>query len=143
MLNGEVSHDQATRFLSERNYTSKDLWRQVKPTARQLEREAGCLISDDTIQEKAWKDENEIMCWHYDHGKRQAVKGINLLNALYHNGEVSVPVVFEVIRKPVQFCDVITRQVKRASVVTKKRADAGDAEYLCAGRDKIPLCGDG
>lgn len=44
---------------------------------------------------------------------------INLLNALYHSGEVSVPVAFEVIRKPIQFCDVATRQVKRASVVTK------------------------
>jgi hypothetical protein len=34
MLDGEVSHDQATRFLSGRNYTSKDLWRQVKSTVR-------------------------------------------------------------------------------------------------------------
>jgi hypothetical protein len=35
---GEVSHDQVTRFLSERDYTSKDLWRQVKSTVRQIER---------------------------------------------------------------------------------------------------------
>ncbi|SFN30268.1 hypothetical protein SAMN05421863_11901, partial [Nitrosomonas communis] len=63
MLNGEVSHDQVTRFLSERDYTSKDLWRLVKSTVRQVEREAGCLIFDDTIQEKEWTDENEIMCW--------------------------------------------------------------------------------
>jgi hypothetical protein len=119
MLDGDVSHDQVTRFLSERDYTSKDLWRQVRSTVRQIERETGCLIFDDTIQEKEWTDENEIMCWHYDHCKGRTVKGINLLNALYHSGEVSVPVAFEVIRKPIQFCDVATRQVKRASVVTK------------------------
>lgn len=119
MLDGEVSHDQVTRFLSERDYTSKDLWRQVKSTVRQVEREAGCLIFDDTIQEKEWTDENEIMCWHYDPSKGRAVKGINVLNALYHNDEVSVSVAFEVIHKPIQFCDVTTRQVKRASVVTK------------------------
>lgn len=119
MLDGDVSHDQVTRFLSERDYTSKDLWRQVKSTVRQIERETGCLIFDDTIQEKEWTDENEIMCWHYDHCKGRTVKGINLLNALYHSGEVSVPVAFEVIHKPIQFCDVATRQVKRASVVTK------------------------
>lgn len=119
MLDGEVSHDQVTRFLSERDYTSKDLWRQVKSTVRQIERETGCLIFDDTIQEKEWTDENEIMCWHYDHCKGRSVKGINLLNALYHCGEVSVPVAFEVIRKPIQFCDVTSRQVKRAGVVTK------------------------
>ena len=106
MLDGEVSHDQVTRFLSERDYTSKDLWRQVKSTVRQIEREDGCLIFDDTIQEKAWTDENEIMCWHYDHCKGRAVKGINVLNALYHSGDVSMPVAFEVVRKPIQFCDV-------------------------------------
>ncbi len=86
---------------------------------RQVEREAGCLIFDDTIQAKAWTDENELMCWHYDPGKGRAVKGVNVLNALYHNGEVSVPVAFEVIHKPIRFCDVTTRLVKRASVVTK------------------------
>ena len=86
---------------------------------RQVEREAGCLIFDDTIQEKEWTDENEIMCWHYDHSKGRAVKGINVLNALYHSGEVSVPVAFEVIRKPIRFCDVTTRQVKRASMALK------------------------
>jgi hypothetical protein len=47
------------------------------------------------------------------------VKGINWLSALYHTGEVSIPVAFEVIRKPIQFCDVVTRQVKRASMMTK------------------------
>lgn len=67
MVNGEMSHDQVTRFLSEREYTSKDLWRQVKSTVRQVEREDGVLILDDTIQEKEWTDENDIMCWHFDH----------------------------------------------------------------------------
>ncbi|WP_222863513.1 MULTISPECIES: hypothetical protein [Nitrosomonas] len=43
---------------------------------RQVEREAGCLIFDDTIQEKEWTDENETMCWHYDHSKGRAVKGL-------------------------------------------------------------------
>lgn len=119
MLDGEMSHDQVTRFLSERKYTSKDLWREVKAVVRQIEREEGYLIFDDTVQEKAWTDENEVVCWHYDHCKGQTVKGINLLNALYYNDEVSIPVAFEMIRKPLQFCDVKTRQIKRASEVTK------------------------
>jgi hypothetical protein len=119
MLDGDVSHDQTTRFLSERDYTSRDLWREVKSTVRQIEREEAFLIFDDTIQEKAWTDENEVVCWHYDHCKGRTIKGINLLNALYHTGDVSIPVAFEVIRKPVQFCDVKTRRIKRASEVTK------------------------
>jgi len=119
MLEGDMSHDQLTRYLSAREYTSKDLWGEVKMTVRQIEQEEGCLIFDDTIQEKAWTDENEIMCWHYDHCKGRSVKGINLLNALYYGGDVSIPVAFEVVRKPYQFSDVKTRKVKRASEFTK------------------------
>lgn len=119
MVHGAVSHDKITRFLSEREYTSKDLWLEVKSAVRQIEREDGVLIFDDTICEKMWTDENEVVCWHYDHTKGRLVKGINLLNALYHNGGVSIPVAFEVVNKPLQFCDVSTRQFKRASLVTK------------------------
>ena len=100
MVDGEVSHDKVTRFLSQREYTSKDLWREVKSTVRQIEGADGVLIFDDTICEKAWTDENEMVCWHYDHCKGRNVKGINLLNALYHNGEVAIPVAFEVVKKP-------------------------------------------
>ena len=119
MLEGEVSHDSVTRFLSARTYTSRDLWLEVKSTVRKIEEETGCLIFDDTIQEKQWTDENEMICWHYDHCQGRSVKGINLLNALYHAGDVSIPVAFEVIKKPIQFCDIQTKQVKRMATVTK------------------------
>lgn len=32
MVNGQVSHDQITRFLFGEEYTSKDLWQTVKAT---------------------------------------------------------------------------------------------------------------
>ncbi len=99
MTKGEVSHDKVTRFLSEREYTSKDLWLAVKSAVRQMEGDDGVLIFDDTISEKRWTDENEVVCWHYEHTKGRLVKGINLLNALYHNRDVSLPVAFEVIVK--------------------------------------------
>jgi hypothetical protein len=119
LVDGQISHDQVTRFLAERAYTSKDLWREVKGTVRQIESEDGVLIFDDTIEEKAWTDENDLICWHYDHVAGRTVKGINLLNALYHSRDVSIPVAFEVVKKPLRFCDVKTRQVKRAGEVTK------------------------
>src|SRR5512144_1214724 len=120
-VDGTVSHDRVTRFLSERDYTSRDLWLQVKKTVREIERDAAVLIFDDTIQEKPWTDESELICWHFDHGQNRTVKGMNLLNALYHSGGVSIPVDFRLIRKPLQFCDVVTRQVKRVSAVTKNQ----------------------
>jgi len=119
MVNRQVSHDQITRFLSDREYTSKDLWHEVKAKVRKVERDDAVLIFDDTVQEKPYTDENEVMCWHYDHSKGQAVQGFNLLNCLYHVGDISIPVAFELIKKPVEYCDLKTRKRKRASLVTK------------------------
>ena len=119
MVDGEISHDRITRFLSIEDYRSKDLWQQVKPMVREIERDDGVLIFDDTIQEKAWTDESELMCWHYDHCSGRNVKGINLLNALYHSNNTSIPVAFELVKKPFQYSDLKTRQVKRKGDITK------------------------
>jgi hypothetical protein len=119
MVNGQVSHDQITRFLSGEEYTSKDLWHEVKTTVRKVEREDAVLIFDETVQEKPDTDENEVMCWHYDHSKGKAVQGFNLLNCLYQVGDISIPVAFELIRKPLEYCDLKTRKRKRASLISK------------------------
>jgi hypothetical protein len=119
LMEGDVSHDQITRFLSKQEYNSKDLWKQVKSTVRGIESEDACLIFDDTIQEKKWTKESDIMCWHFDHTVGKSVRGINMLNALYYSNEVSIPVAFEIVSKPVQYSDIKTRKVKRKSEVTK------------------------
>lgn len=121
MISGAVSHDRVTRFLSEREYTSRDLWLQVKKTVRTVEREGAVLIFDDTVVEKLWTDENELVCWHFDHCKNRTVKGMNILNALYHSGKVSIPVDYRIVSKPIQFCDLATRRLKRKSEVTKNQ----------------------
>lgn len=119
MIEGQVAHDQITRFLSAEEFTSKDLWTLVKPTVREVEDDDAVLIFDDTIQEKPYTDENEVMCWHYDHTKGRAVQGFNLLNCLYHVNGVTIPVAFELIKKPFEYCDLKTRRLKRASLHTK------------------------
>ncbi len=121
MTDGSVSHDQITRFLSKNEFTSKDLWKQVKKTVREIQSEEACLIFDDTIQEKKWTNESDIMCWHFDHTVGKSVRGINMLNALYYSNEVSIPVAFEIVEKPIQFSDIKTREVKRTSEITKNQ----------------------
>ena len=125
MLDGEVSHDRVTRFLSGDIYDSKTLWRLVKPMVRKVEREDGVLIFDDTIQEKPHTDENEVVTWHFDHSKNRSVKGINLLNCVYHADGVSLPVSYEIIRKPVVFTDKDTGRPKRRSEVAKNELMRG------------------
>lgn len=120
MLDGDVSHDQVTRFLSNQSFTSKDLWKLVKPALRQVEADDGVLIFDDTINEKQWTYENEIICYHFDHSKGRSVKGINLLNLIYHHNNISLPLSFQIIEKPVSYCDLKTQQIKRESLITKR-----------------------
>lgn len=125
MLDGSISHDAISRFLSERDYTSKDLWKQVKSLVREVESEEGVLIIDDTVEEKPHMDENDLISWHYDHCQGRNVKGINLLNGLYHVDGISIPVAFELVRKPVRYCDLVTRKEKRGSEVTKNEQMRG------------------
>jgi hypothetical protein len=99
VTDGVVSHDKITRFLSEKELDSRALWRLVKPLVRNLEREEGVLIIDDTIEEKPYTDESELICWHYDHSKGRNLKGINLLSTLYQVGDASIPVAFELVKK--------------------------------------------
>lgn len=119
LLNGEVSHDQVTRFLAEKTENSKELWRMVKPLVRKVESASGVLIIDDSIEEKPYTDENDIICWHWDHSKGRSVKGINFVTTLYHNAGLSIPVCIELVAKTEQYIDAKSGKQKRKSPKTK------------------------
>lgn len=99
LLEGDVSHDQITRFLSGKEQTAADLWQLVKPSVRQIQSPAGMVIIDDSIAEKPFSDENDIVCWHYNHSTGTQVKGINFMSTVYHSQDVSLPVSFTLIAK--------------------------------------------
>lgn len=119
LVDGEVSHDQVTRFLASPAKTSADLWRLVKPLIRQLDSPDGVLIFDDSIQEKPYTDENELICWHWDHSKDRHVKGINFVTAFYATETLSLPVAFDLVTKTELYLDAKTGKQKRRSRLTK------------------------
>jgi hypothetical protein len=119
LVEGQVSHDQVTRMLAGTKRGSADLWQRVKPQVRKMEREEGVMIIDDSIEEKPYTDENDIVCWHYDHSKDRTVKGINFMTALYHSGGMSLPVGFTLIAKTEQYVDKKDGKTKGRSPVTK------------------------
>jgi hypothetical protein len=119
LLNGEISHDSVQRFLAEERRTSADLWQVAKPHVRKIENPEGVLIVDDSIAEKPYTDENEIICWHWDHSKQRNVKGINFVTCLYHNRGISLPVGFELIAKTEHYTDPKDGKEKRRSPKTK------------------------
>lgn len=119
LLEGEVSHDQVTRYLAGQKKTAADLWLTGKAFVRQGQSEAGVLIIDDSIEEKPYTDENDIVGWHYDHSKDRLLKGINFLTALYGSQGVSLPVGFHLVAKTEKYVDPKTQKEKRRSPVSK------------------------
>ena len=119
LLEGEVSHDQVTRYLAGTKKTAVDLWLTVKSFVRQVQSAEGVLIIDDSIEEKPYTDENDLVCWHYDHSKDRLLKGINFLTALYASHGVSLPVGFHLVAKTEKYLDPKTQKEKRRSPVTK------------------------
>ena len=125
LLDGMLSHDKITRMLSVSAHDSKALWHEVKPMVRAHENDDACLIFDDTIVSKPYTDENDMICWHWDHSKNRNEKGINLLTAFYHTQSIAssdalrIPVSFECVKKTVHFIDPKTGKEKRKSPVTK------------------------
>ena len=119
VLQGAISHDKITRFLAADDYDSKQLWKLVKPTIRKIESEDGIFIVDDTIEEKPYTDESELITWHFDHTFGRNVKGVNILSLLYHNQGVTIPVGFQPIQKTEKYIDKKTGKERRKSVKTK------------------------
>ena len=119
LMGGTVSHDRVQRFLAHKQRTSADLWRVVKPQVRTIQSDDGVLIIDDSIAEKPYTDENDMVCWHYDHSKDRAVKGVNFLTALYHSQGVSLPVGFVLVAKTEHYQDKKEGKPKRRSPISK------------------------
>ncbi|MDQ3844645.1 MAG: transposase [Bacteroidota bacterium] len=123
MLNGLISHDQITRQLGEGKYDSQYLWQQVKPMVREIctQDEWVVVCVDDTIEEKPYTDESELICWHFDHTINRAVKGVNFLTASINTHGTTLPCAVEFVRKDVWQQDKKTGKLKRKSSKTKNK----------------------
>lgn len=125
LLDGAISHDAITDLLSANLFDNKRLWLEAKPLVRAHESADAVLIFDDTIIEKPYTDENEIVNWYFDHKTNRTIKGINLLTMLYHSlgaGQstpLQAPVGAEIVHKDILYCDLKTRRERRRSSVTK------------------------
>lgn len=149
--NNLVSHDKFTRFLNADDYGAKELWQLSKNLIKSAASNKKCVLAiDDSVIEKPYTKENEIICWHYSHAKGRCVKGMELLTILCVFEDAVIPFSYEVIQKPVEYCDLETRKVKRKSSISKnelarsliqKAIDAGiNFDYVLA--DNWFCCGE-
>jgi len=122
-LDGELSHDKITRFLSSGSFTEKTLWKKVKRLVRAFEEDDACLIFDDTVVEKPCMDENEIIGWHFSPKEGKPVKGINLLSAFYSSEKAGqaarLPIDYRIIAKTEEYIDEKSGEKRRRSPETK------------------------
>ena len=124
LLDGALSHDRITRWLSQGTYGPAEVWRQAKPLIRQAEarrpaEEFAVLIVDDSVLEKAHTDANELICTHWDHSQQRYVKGLNFVSLLYQAGELALPIAVELVRKTVPVYQPKTQQTSYQSPFTK------------------------
>lgn len=77
------------------------------------------MIIDDSIEEKPYTDENEMVSWHYDHSQDQMVKGINFVSSLYHSQGFTLPVGYVLVEKTEEYLDKKSGKTKRRSPTSK------------------------
>ena len=137
MVDGALSHDKISRFLNQPTLTDKDYWKMVKPLVRSIEIPSGILKIDDFIEEKPYTDENEIVCWHWDHSKNRSIKGMNIIHFNY-SGRTNddgtpfrLPVAWNIVKKTEQYLDKKTGKVKRRSDETKNESVRRYLRILC------------
>ena len=123
LLEGDINHDEVTQWLAHKARTPAEFWVKVKPYVRKIESKEGVLIIDDSIEEKPYTDENEQICWHYDHSKDRQVKGINFLTSLYSNQDTAIPVGYHLITKTEYY-------VNKKTGKTSRRSEKGKNEYF-------------
>ena len=139
LMDKAISHDQVSRMLNRRRLEPADWWQMVKPSVRSMQGEDGVITIDDSIVEKPYTDENELICWHYDHAQGRMVKGINFITALYTVGEVSLPVTYRLVSKTESYLDK-QGKMQTTQCGDQERALSRHAAKLCAQPDSLPLC---
>ena len=99
ITNGNYSKDQTYRFLTSKGFDEKDFWLAIKPTLKPIQSNNACISVDDTIIEKPYMKENDVVSYCYDHTKSKCIKGINLLSLTYKTGDIAMPINYRVIKK--------------------------------------------
>jgi Transposase DDE domain len=100
-------------------FDNQELWKQIKTDVRSCECvESAVLIVDDTLIEKPYSEENDIICYHHDHCTGQNIKGINLLNGglYYNNQDLYIPIFAEIISKTIKYTDKDGKEKRKAEV---------------------------
>ena len=124
LLDGALSHDHITRWLSQTSYNPADIWRQAKPLIRQVEArrpasEFAVLLIDDSALKKAHTNANKLICTHWNHRQQRYIKGLNFVSLLYQAADLALPIAVELVRKTVPVYQPRTQKTNCQGPFTK------------------------
>lgn len=91
------AHDAFTRLLSRQPPDTAALWREVKPL---IQRKTGLLLLDDTTLDKPYAQHMALVTPHWSGKHHRVVRGINLINLVWTDGEALLPCDFRIYDKP-------------------------------------------
>jgi len=93
----EITHDSVNRFLLREEYTSEDLFNEIKG---KIELKGGILSIDDTVIDKPYSTRQGIIDYYWSGKHHRVILGINLITLYYTNlSGISVPVSFRIYKK--------------------------------------------
>lgn len=110
LLEGELSHDQITRFLGKEELSQKEFWNLIKGYYKDVQDDDGILIVDDTVEEKPHSGVSESINYWYDHVVGRTVKGLNILSCHYDTEKGNSPIGFRVMTKEQQMSSTKSEQ---------------------------------
>lgn len=114
LMDNAISHDQFTRLLSSGYMNEEYLWESAKPICYEIRSADAVFIMDESIEAKPYTDENELICWHYDHTNGRHVKGVSFLTGLYYSEGISVPAGVEFVTKPIERVNAKGKKVRKS-----------------------------
>lgn len=112
-----MQHDAITNWLATSRFNTSEIWNQAKPIVKL---QSGYLIVDDSVLDKRYSRENELVKLQYSGNEHGLVKGIDLVNFLWTDGEKIIPVDYRIyhpdsdgLDKNDHFQEMFKRAVKR------------------------------
>jgi hypothetical protein len=89
-----VSHDAVSDFLQRGRVTASRVWELVEPLLNNTE--AGCLIVDDSVQNKQYSQQIGLVQRQYSGAEHGLVRGIDIVNLVHYDGQEFYPIDYRI-----------------------------------------------
>src|SRR5579859_62747 len=89
-----VSHDAVSDYLQRDKLTPRSLWERVRPLLK--DSPAAYLLVDDSVQNKQYSRQIELVRRQYSGAEHGLVRGIGIVNLVHSDGEVFYPIDYRI-----------------------------------------------